>query len=94
MTGCPQSGQFPSNVMNGFRRIFSAVMVSFVYMAGDLNRFWIDCVSEQITEMTKCIDLNQPTILRWAAERRGRRKTARVRGGHRAAAQTLDAQRH
>ena len=34
MTGCPQSWHFPSNVTNDFRRIFSAVIVSSVRMAG------------------------------------------------------------
>jgi hypothetical protein len=30
-------------------------------MAGGLNGFWIDAGSEQITEMTRRIDPNQPT---------------------------------
>jgi hypothetical protein len=34
MTGCPQSWQIPSKVTNDLRRIFSAVIVSTVRMAG------------------------------------------------------------
>jgi hypothetical protein len=34
MTGCPQSWQIPSNITNDLRRIFSAVIVSTVRMAG------------------------------------------------------------